>query len=119
VSVHFRAFRSVVWVALCAFLSSTALPLYESHALDADDAACLAAGAGKAPQTITTRTTDDRQPTHCAVCHLLRAVSGTVTPSIAAFVIPAASSSAIGRVDGALIAVEESLSSSRAPPSHT
>jgi hypothetical protein len=93
------------------------LPLYESHGLGAvDDAACITTvgQTGKVPTLSALKAGD--QPTHCAVCHLLRAVNGSVTPSIVAFIVPAAQTADTRLAFDEIIAAEHSVRSSRAPP---
>ena len=111
--------RQVAWIALLAFLSSTGLPLYESHGLiGADDAACLGIGGpgSNATPTLSARVSDDQPPTHCAVCHLLRAVNGTVTPLVASLTVPEASAVNASLVADPTRATPCSIRASRAPP---
>ena len=117
-SLRLRTPRSIVWLALCAFLSSTGLPLYESHGLGAaDDAACL---SGVNPRdsrpTMSALETKD-QPAHCAVCHLLRAVNGTITPTTVSLAVPEPLQARARRIVDATIAADHSVQTSRAPPS--
>src|SRR5262245_30596170 len=89
VTLRLKMPRSIVWLALFGFLSSTGLPLYESHGLGAaDDAACVTTGEKSGHDVMSAPGADDA-PKHCAVCHLLRAVNGSITPGIVALTAPA------------------------------
>jgi len=90
--------------------------MYESHALAADDAACVTipGATGETPTMAALENGD--QPTHCAVCHLLRAVNGSVTPSIVALIVPATQTADTRLALDLIIAAEHSVRSSRAPP---
>ncbi|MGH9384077.1 MAG: hypothetical protein ACRD2N_07325 [Vicinamibacterales bacterium] len=116
-SLRLRTPRSIVWLALCAFLSSTGLPLYESHGIGAaDDAACLSAGSQQASTAAMSALELDGQPTHCAVCHLLRAVNGTITPSVVSLAIPAPLPASTLRILDTTTAADHSVRACRAPP---
>lgn len=119
-SLRLRLPRSIVWLTLWGFLSTTGLPLYESHRFgEPDDAACLTA-AGKAGRSQTLTTADsDGQPEHCAVCHLLRAVGGSLTPGIVSLPVPATLSASARPSTDVVRATESSVRASRAPPSHS
>ena len=116
-SLRLRTPRSIVWLALCAFLSSTGLPLYESHGLGAaDDAACVSAlNRQDSKPTLSAPEPEDR-PGHCAVCHLLRAVGGATTPSIVALAVPAPLLASARHIVDTTIAADYSVRASRAPP---
>ena len=115
--MRLRTPRSIVWLTLCGFLTSTGLPLYESHGLGAtDDAACVTTvGQTGDVQTVSALQASE-QPAHCAVCHLLRAVRGSVTPNIVSLPIPAPQSANARLVADLIIATEHSVRTSRAPP---
>ena len=116
-SLRLKMPRSIAWLALFGFLSSTGLPLYESHGLGAaDDAACVTAGEKSGRDVMSAPGADDA-PKHCAVCHLLRAVNGSVTPGTVALTVPAELSAASGRPLDLLVATDHSVRASRAPPS--
>jgi hypothetical protein len=118
VSLRLRTPRSLVWLTLCGFLSSTGLPVYESHGLGAaDDAACVTAVGQKGGDTTVSAIETDDQPAHCAVCHLLRAVNGSITPSVVSLNVPGPLSASTGRLVDLIFAAEHSVRTSRAPPS--
>jgi hypothetical protein len=117
VSLRLRTPRSIVWLTLCGFLASAGLPLYESHGLGAaDDAACLTTVGQTGSDTTVSALESNDQPAHCAVCHLLRAVNGSITPSVVTLTVPAPLSGNVGRHVDPTIAAQYSVRASRAPP---
>jgi hypothetical protein len=117
VSLRLRTPRSLVWVTLLGFLWSTGLPLYESHGLvGADDAACITVPGSTGGTPTMAALVDTDQPTHCAVCHLLRAVNGSVAPAIVSFTVPVPQSVNSRLIVDLTFATEQSVRTSRAPP---
>ena len=117
VSLRLRTPRSLVWVTLLGFLWSTGLPLYESHGLvGADDAACVTVPGSKGETPTMSALVDSDRPAHCAVCHMLRAVNGSITPAVVSFTVPAPQSVNSRLIVDLTIATEQSVRASRAPP---
>jgi hypothetical protein len=116
VSLRLRTPRSIVWVALWGFLTSAVLPLFESHGLGAaDDAACVTTVGQRGGATMSALESGV-QPAHCAVCHLLRAVNGSIAPGIVSLTVPAPLSAISGRPVDPTLAAQYAVRSSRAPP---
>lgn len=114
-----RRRRSLGGLALFAFLCGWMLPFYEAHPLGlADDAACLIApGPGQAaPTKLETAVAGEGLPSHCFVCHLMRAMSGAVASDVARLVVPFEPSSGPSLADSSPFAAVQAAPSSRGPP---
>ena len=119
-SVFRRHLSRLAWCALYAFLSGLAVPLYESHPIDAaDDAACATEGGGRpvgARSVMNAAVPGDHASGHCVVCHWLRAMWGAAVQEVAALATPLTPAS--GNVVGSspVLAVAYLAGASRAPP---
>ena len=114
-----RRRRSLGRLALFAFLCGWMLPLYEAHPLGlADDAACLIAPQqGESTATkVEAAVAGDGQPSHCYVCHLMRAMSGAVASKVARLVAPFEPSTGTFLTDSSPFAAVQAAPSSRGPP---
>jgi hypothetical protein len=116
VSLRLRTPRSIVWVALWGFLTSAVVPLFESHGLGAaDDAACVTTVGLRGGAAVSALESGDRTA-HCAVCHLLRAVNGSIAPGIISLTVPVPLLAIPGRPVDPTIAAQYAVRASRAPP---
>ena len=114
-----RRRRGLARVALFAFLCGWLLPFYEAHPLGlADDAACLTAPAGgeSTPARVGAAVAGEGQPSHCYVCHLMRAMSGAIASDVARLVAPFEPSSGLSLADSSAFAAFQAAPSSRGPP---
>ena len=119
-SVFRRHLNRLAWCALYAFLSGLAVPLYESHPIDAaDDAACAIEGgvrlAGSTP-LMGAAVPGDHASEHCVVCHWLRAMGGVVVQQVAALSTPATPTSENVFTSSPVLAADFLSGASRAPP---
>ena len=119
-SVLRRHVNRLAWCALVAFLSGLAVPLYESHPIDAADDAACATGGGVGPDGVKpvmrAAVPGDHRPDHCVVCHWLRAIGGAVVQDVAALGAPATPASSQIAGSGAVLAAAYLTGASRAPP---
>ncbi len=106
-------------LALFAFLCGWMLPLYEAHPLGlADDAACLISPEGGEPAAkVQAAVAGQGQPSHCYVCHLMRAMSGAVASDTTRLVVPFEPSQGPALADSSPFAAVQAAPSSRGPPS--
>jgi hypothetical protein len=114
-----RRRRGLARVALFAFLCGWMLPFYEAHPLGlADDSACLIApGPGEStPTKLEAAVAGEGLPSHCYVCHLMRAMSGAVASDVARLVVPFEPSSRPSLADRSAPAAVQAAPSSRGPP---
>ena len=106
-------------MALFAFLCGWMLPFYEAHPLGlADDSACLiATGSGESiPTEVGAAVPGEGQPTHCYVCHLMRAMSGAAPPDVARLIVPFEPWSGPSLADSSALAADQAAPASRGPP---
>ena len=113
-----RTLRAHSWLALVAFLSGWMLPFFEAHPLGQDDAACVvsAGSADSSAQAISAPTADQAQPTHCVVCHLMRALGGAVSTDATTLAAPFAAAARHRLFSDSPLAVSFAPPSSRGPP---
>lgn len=114
-----RRRRGLARVALFAFLCGWMLPFYEAHPLGlADDSACLTAPgpSESTPTKVGAGAAGEGQPSHCYVCHLMRAMSGAVASDVARLVVPFEPSSGLSLGDSSPFAAVQAAPSSRGPP---
>ena len=113
-----RRRRGLARLALVAFLCGWMLPFYEAHPLGlADDAACVIAERGESPTRVAAAVAGEGLPSHCYVCHLMRAMSGAVASDMTRLVVPFAPSSGPALADCSPFAAVQAAPSSRGPPS--
>jgi len=114
-----RRRRGLARLAFVAFLCGWMLPFYEAHPLGlADDSACLtttAAGASTSAK-VEPAVAGEGQPSHCYVCHLMRAMNGAVASDVARLVVPLDPASDLLLADNAMFAAVLAAPSSRGPP---
>lgn len=93
------------------------LPLFEAHPLGQDDTACLviAGAAESSPQKIAAASDQD-QPTHCVVCHLMRAMSGSVSAEVTTLAVPFVAVARLHLLNDSPLSVSFAPPSSRGPP---
>ena len=115
-----RRRRGLARLAFFAFLCGWMLPFYEAHPLGlADDAACVISPAGGESATqVQAPVAGEGQPSHCYVCHLMRAMSGAVASDMTRLVVPFEPSSGLALADCFPFAAVQAAPSSRGPPSH-
>jgi hypothetical protein len=95
------------------------LPFFEAHPLGFDDdTACetVAIPAPSAPVQLTPVDNGDRAPTHCLLCHLMRAMNGAVHVDVARISAPIITAPALPAADLPARSVALSSCSSRGPP---
>ena len=114
-----RRRRGLARLALFAFLCGWMLPFYEAHPLGlADDAACvIAPERNESPSKVEAAVAGASEPSHCYVCHLMRAMSGAVASDMARLVVPFEPSSGPALAGSAPFASFQAAPSSRGPPS--
>ena len=86
------------------------LPFAEAHPFGQDDAACLAVNQST-PSSVAAPSADQDQPTHCVICHLMRAMNGAVPVNVATLAVP------VVAVLQAALSTDAALSFASAPPS--
>ena len=113
-----RQRRGLARLAFFAFLCGWMLPFYEAHPLGlADDAACVISPAGGESTTqVEAAVAGEGQPSHCYVCHLMRAMSGAVASDMTRLVVPFEPSSGPALADCSPFAAVRAAPSSRGPP---
>ena len=97
------------------------LPFYEAHPLGlADDAACVIAPAGgeSTPAKLEAAVAGEQRPSHCYVCHLMRAMSGASASEVARLVVPFEPSSHSSLAESFPFAAVLAAPSSRGPPAY-
>ena len=114
-----RRRRGLARLAIFAFLCGWMLPFYEAHPLGlADDAACLISPErGEPTAKVQAAVAGEGQPSHCYVCHLMRAMSGAVASNMTRLVVPFEPSSGPALADSSPFAAVQAAPSSRGPPS--
>ena len=122
-SLRKRPLRPFAWFALVAFLCGWMLPFFEAHPLGFDDdTACSAyalvraSARSSAPDRIDSSDSSNRAPQHCLLCHLMRALNGTVTVDVARVSAPLVTASALSVADVPARSIVLSSCSSRGPP---
>ena len=113
-----RRRRGLARLAFFAFLCGWMLPFYEAHPLGlADDAACVISPAGGDSTTkLEAAVAGEGAPSHCYVCHLMRAMSGAVASAMTRLVVPFEPSSGAALAGNSPLAAVEAAASSRGPP---
>jgi hypothetical protein len=114
-----RTVRAHAWIAIVAFLCGWMLPFAEAHPLGQDDTACFTgpiAPGPAVPQVIKKSATDQGQPTHCVICHLMRAMNGAVPSDVAALSAPFLTLARHALLDDSALIVASASPSSRGPP---
>jgi len=116
-----RRRRGLARLAFFAFLCGWMLPFYEAHPLGlADDAACvISAERGDSPAKVEAAVAGKGQPSHCYVCHLMRAMSGAVASDMTRLVVPFEPSSGPALAGCSPFAAFQAAPSSRGPPSQS
>ena len=116
------ALRPISWLALCAFILGSSLPVWDEHPLGAaDDAACFTAAAWESVEHphVTADSTAPGQSEHCVYCHLQRAMAGAAVAHPPALFTPAPSVSILAGVESLALALAAPARPSRAPPVST
>jgi hypothetical protein len=119
VSLRKRPLRPFAWLALVAFLCGWMLPFFEAHPLGLeDDTACetVAIPGPSTPDQLTPVDNGDRAPTHCLLCHLMRAMNGAVHVDVARISAPLVTAANLPAADLPARSVALSSYSSRGPP---
>ena len=112
-----RTLRAHAWLALVAFLCGWMLPFFEAHPLGQDDAACVViAGAAESSVQQIAAASDQEPPTHCVVCHLMRAMSGSVSADATTLAVPFVGVARLQLQDDSPLTVSFAPPSSRGPP---
>ncbi len=114
-----RRRRGLARLAFFAFLCGWMLPFYEAHPLGlADDAACvIAAERGASTAKVEAEVAGEGQPSHCYVCHLMRAMRGAVASDMTRLVVALEPSPGPALADSSPFAAVPAAPSSRGPPS--
>ena len=83
-----------------------------------DDAACVVTAGWDQPSTkqVGAPPTDQGQPTHCVLCHLMRAMSGAISSDLAALAAPHVTPALLGLPHDLTLAAALAAPSSRGPP---
>ena len=113
-----RTLRAHSWIPLLAFLWGSVLPFSEAHALGQDDN-CVVVGTtpNGAATTVSSAPAERGEPTHCVICHLMRAMGGVVQPDAAIIAAPFVAVAHHARLSDAIPTATLSSISSRGPPS--
>ena len=118
-SVIRPALRPFSWLALCAIVLVSFLPVWDEHPLGlADDAACNTVAAWQSPDHphVGSDTTAPALPEHCVYCHLQRAVAGATIAHAPVLFVPAPFVPAFGSGQQFAVAAVAPACPSRAPP---
>jgi len=101
-----------------AFLWGAIVPFSEVHAFGQDDA-CVVVGASAngASTTVGAASAERNEPTHCVICHLIRAMNGVVQPDATLIAAPFVAVALHARLVDAIPSATHSAISSRGPPS--
>lgn len=98
-------------------MSGWMLPLFEAHPLGQDDAACLViAGSAESSAQKIAAASDQEQPTHCVVCHLMRAMSGSVSADATTVAVPFTGIARLQLLNDSPLTLSFAPPSSRGPP---
>ena len=114
-----RTLRAHSWIPLLAFLWGSVVPFSEAHAFGQDDA-CVIVGAspnGDSTTKVDATSSERGEPTHCVICHLIRAMNGVVQPDATMIAAPFVSVPLNARLDDSIPTASYSSPSSRGPPS--
>lgn len=114
-----RTLRPLAWLALSAFLSGVALPLYDEHPLGGadDESSQLVFGATDNGTTrIGWSGPKEAQPEHCVFCHLQRAMSGAFAADVASLAKPFLNATCPVFAEGFTLTGADVAHPSRAPP---
>ena len=114
-----RPLRPFAWFALVAFLCGWMLPFFEAHPLGFDDdSACqtVIVSGQQAPDQVSAPASDDRTPAHCMLCHLMRALGGTVTVDVTRISAPLVTAVNLPTANLPARSVALSSCSTRGPP---
>jgi hypothetical protein len=105
-------------LALLSVLCNLALPVLERHRIgEGDDVACRAVSRLEGATTeVSAPALRDRQPEHCAVCHMQRDLRGALHVRTSAFAAPPPVSVARDAATAPILLPAASATASRAPP---
>jgi hypothetical protein len=105
-------------LALLSALCNLALPALERHRIgEGDDAACRVVSRSEGATTgVSARASRDRQPEHCAICHLQRDLRGALHVRTSAMTAPPPVSVARDAATAPILLPAASATGSRAPP---